>query len=442
MQRSIAKAKTMLMAWQPYGAELQVLVALMGWPFLYYLKEGQDLLQWPLLLQYALLVYLFLLARRRDGWSSLKSGDLKPVWILAWSLLCYLTVITLTRSPIFLNGVIGYIKHVQFLPMLLVCAAIAPRPRLLRHWLVPYLLVLLFVLAVPLVVDTVSDPRIPRAVLYSGPGLNPQRPGGYVRYSFIFGNANSLGLFAGCVVVFCLFSSLSRFRRARVGVPVLGVLILGAYLVYASLSRRAWVAFPIVVLLGISLQRGLKRRLWLMLGAAFLLLAIGLLYGDPIIERLSGALRLSEAGTVQGGSLGQRLFQMDLVAQYLERPSQWLFGLGAGTIGFAVRNYLSAGYASVDGYYGVVLGEFGLVGLALYLALSVAALIVLFRSILRRELTPQREEIAIASLASATLLLIAGLAGNSNTAFPHGLYLWSFLGLGLGACAAPEGASE
>jgi len=332
---------------------------------------------------------------------------------------------------------------VQFLPMMLVCWAIAPRPRLLRRWFVPYLLLIVVVLAVPLVIDAVSDALIPRATLFSGPGLNPERAGGYVRYNFIFGNANSLGLFVACVVAFCLFSSVSGFRRrARVAVPLVGILACGSYLVYASLSRRTWVVFPVALLLGVLLQRGLKRRLWLILGAAILVVSVVVLYGDPIIQRLSGVLSVSDSGTVEGSSLGQRLMQVDRVSQYLDGPSQWLLGLGAGTIGFAARNYLTAGYASVDGYYAVVLGEYGLAGLGLYVGLSLAAIYTLLRSILGRELTPQREEIAIASLVSAMLLLLVGGVGNSNTTFPHGLYLWSLLGFGLGACATPHRVGE
>jgi hypothetical protein len=116
---------------------------------------------------------------------------------------------------------------------------------------------------------------------------------------------------------------------------------------------------------------------------------------------------------------------------YLQTPLDWAFGLGAGTLGFANRHYLSSGYVTVDGYYLILLGEYGLLGLLLYVALVAAAVTRMIRVVLRRTLTLEKESVLIACVASSVFVLLAGFVGNANSTFPQAMYLWVFLGVGL-----------
>jgi len=431
--------KLVRLARQRFSAQHQLMVAIMGWPLLFYLKQGQGVFQWSLLLQYAILVCLFFLASHQEGWNVLRSGHSKQIWILFWCFVLYVTLITLVNSPIFLNGIVGYVKHVQFVPLLLVCSAIGLRPDLLRRWFIPYVLVLIILLALPLALSATSVSFFSRQSLYVGPGL--YRPGSYVRYKFAFGNPNNLASFLACAMTFCFFSLTSQFRRARVAIPVLGILLLGSYLVLMTSSRRVWVILPLVSVLGIALQRGLKRRAWLLFGIGLLFMLVLYLFRGPIAKRLSNLLLFSDAGFRKTGPLHMRLILFEWVLGYFEGPIQWLFGLGAGTIGFAVRNYADAGYGTVDGYYAILWGEYGLIGLLLYLALVLTVLSRLLGVILRRTLAPDHEDIVIACLVSSLVVLLAGLLGNSNTTFPLTLYLWAFLGLGLALSLEPETAT-
>ena len=426
--------------WQRFSPQHQLLLAIMGWPLLHQLEQGEDVFQWPSLLQYALLIYLLVLASRQGGWEALGSGSLKHIWILFWCFVLYMTIATLVNSPIFLNGMVGYIKHVQFVPLLLVSTAIGFDTGLLRRWFVPYVFVLIIILVLPLALSAIGVDALPPRMLYAGPGL--ARAGGYVRYQFVFGNANLAATFLGCVVVFCLFLSVSQLRRVRVAITVLGISLLGGYLVYLTLSRRIWLILPVVLVVGIILQRGLRRRVWLMLGIGLVFLSVLCFLWNPIVDRLGSVLLFRDAvSSGQTGPLHMRLISWERVVGYLQRPIEWAFGLGAGTIGYATRNYFHAGYPSVDGYYAVLLGEYGLGGLLLYCALVLAILLKLVRSVLQRGLALGHEEVVIGCVAGSLLLLLAGVVGNTNTSFPHALYLWSFLGIGLAVSTQSRGNS-
>lgn len=205
-----------------------------------------------------------------------------------------------------------------------------------------------------------------------------------------------------------------------------------------TLSRRVWLVLPVVSVFGLALQRDLRKRLWPILGASLLLALI--LYvllmasvddWNYVLGRISKLLVFSDAGDRQTGPVHQRLLLFGRVIGYLRTPGEWAFGLGAGTIGFAVRHYFDSGYSTVDGYYAILLGEHGLIGLLLYFALVLTVLMKLLRAILERRLARDRENLAIACVASSLVVLLAGLAGQSNITFPQALYLWAFLGIGL-----------
>ena len=418
--------------WQRFSAQHQLLIAIMGWPVFYYLEKGEGVFQWSFLLQCVLLIYLLVLASRQEGWHALRSGRLKHVWVLLWVFLLYMTVTTLVHSPIFLNGIAGYLKHVQFVLLLLVCSAIGLAPDLLRRWFVPYVLTLIVLLILPLALSAIGLDLLPARSLYIGPGLT--RAGGYVRYRFVFGNPNQFADFLACVIGFCLFLSVSQLRAARVAIPVAGIVLLGGYLLFVTLSRRVWLLLPVVLVLGIALQRGLGKRAWLAFGSVLLLVLVVYPFQDQIMERLSSLLLFRDAVPLrQTGPLHIRLIFWERVIAYLRTPLEWAFGLGAGTIGYAVRNYSESGYYTVDGYYAILLGEHGLVGVLLYCALVLAALLQLVRAVVRRRLALDREEVIVASLVGSLAVLLSGLIGNANTTFPQALYLWAFLGIGLAA---------
>jgi len=428
------------MAWQRFTPQHQLVVAIMGWPLFHLVKRDQDVFQWAALLQGVLLIYLLFLSSRQEGWRALKSGHLRWVWILFWCFVLYVTVVTLVHSPIFINGLVGYIKHVQFVPLLLVCSAIGLKRNLLCRWFIPYMLILIILLTLPLALPTVSESFFrDRSLYYVGPGVHhPDRPGVYVRYKFLFGSPNSLALFLACTMVFCFFSLATQLRQVRVTIPVFGILLLGAYLVFLTLSRRTWVILPVVFTLGIALQRGLRKRMWLIVGSGFLFVFILGLFREQIVKRLSNLFVFTAAGFHRTGPLHQRLILFEQLIGYFDRPIEWAFGLGAGTIGFAVRNYFGSGYGTVDGYYAILLGEYGLIGLLLYLALVLAVVSKLIQAILQRRLTPEHEGIVIASVTSSLVVLLAGWVGNANTTFPQALYLWAFLGIGLALLVEPE----
>lgn len=247
--------------WESLTAQHVLLAAVMGWPILYYLKSGEDVFQWPYLLQYALLVGLLVLASRDSGWRSLSQGRWVHISVLFWAFTVYLTVITLVKSPIFLNGIAGYIKHIQFVPMLLVGVGIGLRDDLLRRWFVPYAAVLVLLMSLPLVLSTLGIAEWSPQSLFLGPGH--ASAGGYLRYIFLFGNPNASATFLSTLMVFCLLVSISRLRRFRMALPVSIILVFGAYLVFLTLSRRMWVLLPVALVAGIALQRGLRRRVWL-----------------------------------------------------------------------------------------------------------------------------------------------------------------------------------
>lgn len=210
-----------------------------------------------------------------------------------------------------------------------------------------------------------------------------------------------------------------------------------------SISRRSALILPAVVALGIALQRGLRRRLWLILAVGILLMAVLYLlltvtasYWQPIVERWSSLLVFSDAGYKDTGPIHQRLILFKHVVERLRGPTEWLFGLGTGTVGFAVRNYINTGFTA-DGYYAILLGEYGLIGLLLYSALVLTVLSKLLRPILQRRLGPEQKAIVIACLASSLAVLVGGWAGNTNTTFPHVLFLWAFPGVGLATSAEP-----
>lgn len=430
--------RSVRLVWRRFQPQHQALVAIMGWPLLYYLKEGEDVFQWSLVVQYVLLAYLLVLARRQgEGWNTLRSGRLKCVWVLFWCFVLYMTLATIINSPIFLNGIVGYIKHMQFVPLLLVGSAIGLRVDLLRRWFVPYVFVLIIILALPLALSAIGIDVLSPGRLYIGPGLG--RPGGYVRYRFGFVAPNQFAVFVASVMVFCLFLSVSQLRRVRVAIPAVPILLLGSYLVYLSQSRRVWLILPVVLVVGIILQRGLWRRVWLILGIGLVLLSGLYFLWDPIVERLSGVLLFRDAVSLgRTGPLDRRLIFWERVIAYLQIPLQWAFGLGAGTIGYAVRQYFGSGYVTVDGYYAILLGEYGVVGLALYCALVLAVLVKLVGSVLRRRLAPEHEEVVVASVVGSLVILLSGGIGNSNTTFPGAMYLWTFLGIGLALCMKPE----
>jgi hypothetical protein len=255
----------------------------------------------------------------------------------------------------------------------------------------------------------------------------------------VFSNPNNLAMFLVTVMVFCFFALISRLRSMRAALPLMGILLVTGYVLFLTFSRRAWLLLPVMTVVGVALQRGLSRRVSLLLMAG---LVIGLFlyrYAVPVLERLSDLFQISYHNPrMTGGSLQMRLVGYQVLIRHLRTPVDWLFGLGAGTIGFAQRNYAPTGFPSVDSYYWVLIGEYGLAGLLLYLALILAVISKLARTILQRRLQRVQEEIVIASLVSGLVVLLAGIFGNSNTTFPTSLYLWVFLGIGLAVCVTDE----
>lgn len=411
-------------------AEHQFLFALMLWPALVRLERGQDVLQWATLPQLGLVIYLVLLASRQPGWSRLSGPRGRLVWHLFWSFTLYITVATLVNCPQPLHAISAYVKHLQYVPLLLVGAVLTPSASTIRRWLVPYLVVLIVILALPLVAYALGYSLLPRSVLFIGPGI--QHPGrSYIRYEFLLENPNVLAGFVGMVVPFCLFMLLARFRIKWVASTIIAALVLGGYVIYATQSRRVWIILPLVIAAGSIMRRGLKRRWWVLL--LCVALAALLLYAtrEDITHRFEGVWTFYEPETGRLGPIQQRLLQVTGLAQCLSGPLQWMVGTGGGMLGFAARHYGAFDCGTIDGYYAVLVGEYGLVGLVLYAGLVLGAIVPQVRSIVSRRLAIDDEDTVVACLTASLTVLLAGFVSNGNSTFPQAMYLWAFLGMGL-----------
>jgi hypothetical protein len=424
-----------------------LMLVMMASPVLHYAKQDQDVFGWASVVQYVLLAWLTALAVRQPGWRAQQADVQRPVWLLFWVLVLYLTIVSLVNSPVFLNAAAGYIKHTQFLPLLLVASAIGVRSDLWRRWYVPYLLVTVALLALPGVLVAVGVDGALLSQVCEGLGL--RCPGTDVRYAFGFGNPNQLAVFLVSAMAMILFLGLSDLAR-RPGIMLLTLLAfcLGGYAVHLTYSGRVWMILPPALLLGGSLQRGRRLRGWMIAGIV-VAIVIAIVYIVYIRERgpqsEGGLSLLTPSGVAREfDGLELRLAFWKQVTSFIDTPAKLLFGLGAGTLGHATRNYLYIGYPTVDGYYAILLGEYGLVGLTLYIALVMVALRRLVRAVFSRVLDVLDEQAVTTLVVGAVLVLLAGLVGNANSSFPLGLNLWCFLGAGLalsrGTAVAASGA--
>jgi hypothetical protein len=350
--------------------------------------------------------------------------------ILWWSLLVYLTVMTLVNSPVFLNGIVGWIKHVQFLPLLPICEAIGLRPSLVRRVLVPYLLVLLVLVSLPALwtLTGASGTDVLGLQIYA-------RPGPRGRYVFAFDQPNILGLFLVCTMVLAGFALASQLRTVRVAVPAAGALGLGCYVLVMTMSRRSLLLLPLVAAVGVLLQRGRGRRvraagLGLVVVACLCVLLVILPSAHDWTVRWGDLLEFTGDRLAGTGPIDVRSLIFQRVASSFHSPLHWLFGQGAGTLGFAPRHYIPFSL-NADGYYAVLMGEYGLLGLALYVTLFAAVFSRLVRGIVGRSLSIEREDIVVGIVASSLAVAVGGVAGNTNTTFPLVFYIWAYPGAAL-----------
>lgn len=413
-------------------ADPQIILALiiMAWPVLYFVKQDQDVFHWPSVVQHLLVASLVLVAARQPDWQALQAGQERPIWHLFWALVLYLTIATLVHSPVFVNGIAGFVKHLQFLPLLVVGGSIGVRASLWRRCYAPYLMVLIVALALPAVLAAAGFSRPLLQSVCQAVGL--ACPGTAVRYEFGFGNPNQLATFLVGAMLMTLFLRLPDLHRPSVLLPTLSAVSAGAFAVVLTFSGRVWMILPVALLLGVALQRSRRRRIWLTAGLV-MVIVLSLAYirmRDPqTADRLALFTPSGVARELAG--LKSRLTFWEQIVSYVNTPAKVLFGVGAGTLGYATRSYLNIGYRTVDGYYAVMLGEYGLVGLILYIALVAAIVRRLMQRILSRTLRPVDEQIVTALLLGVAVVLLAGLVGNANSSFPLGMNLWCFLGCAL-----------
>lgn len=189
---------------------------------------------------------------------------------------------------------------------------------------------------------------------------------------------------------------------------ILGMLI---YCIMYSFSRGAYLA----LIGGFIVMALVKERILLVLGIVFLLFWKSLV-PVSVVERVTmtktadGQLEESAADRVM---LWQRAFDM-----FKESP---LIGKGYNTFEFA-------GYKDTHNYYLKMLAEQGLMGLAAFLYLLIAAMILAWK-LYRRSEDDFLKGIGFGFALSVFSLMITNVFGDRWSYLSMGSYFWAFMGV-------------
>jgi O-antigen ligase len=250
--------------------------------------------------------------------------------------------------------------------------------------------------------------RVPLGVPFSEIGnylMRETDDGGYLRAYTTAGHAIAFGFM--CMVALTFHLALARAYAPRwLGAVVMAMLFLG---LIAPVSRGPWLAGAIAIVLGLSFGPGAKQRLAWMAGLLPLAIVALLLHpqGQKIIDLLPFV------GSVEAGNITYRTLLIDRAMvvfwqnpvfgslQYIYNPVLEEMRQGQGIIDI------------VNSYLGVALA-YGLVGLLLFVAPLLYALVASWRVSRRAARTDPDAEAAGRALATALLAVLLAIGAVSH----------------------------
>lgn len=194
-----------------------------------------------------------------------------------------------------------------------------------------------------------------------------------------------------------------------------------------SYSRRSWLALAIIIFLFLLFKRG-NNATPLKFLAPMVMVFFFLVDLTPIIERI-GTIFDPEYASNSARLSDFRRMLVDLTSS----PFSILGGGGAGTIG---PSHLSPGSsdAQIDSYFLLLLLEYGIIGLMLYLALIWYGMTKMIRK-MSWDLGGEDSYNEYLSYALCVLgLLIVSFVGTTSITFPINLFHWILIGLLVRRC--------
>lgn len=318
----------------------------------------------------------------------------------------------LMTSSDYLEGLVALRSHIAFVPM----AVIVPltfRCQDVRGFLVG-LTCMITIIAGVHVLDF--------ALTY-----NLEFARGVNRALFGFLNPNVLGTLYASQLAMLLsldryVSNRSRRRWAR-SLLLLGSGMLSSFAFVITLSRRNVVSFVLAILLGylfLNKHLSLRRRL-LTLTMVCVVLFLLLQFGPSVLaNRLRSTIALDQIVDAR------RMEELQVVRSlYLRAPGLLLTGRGFGVVG-SDSTLVGSPADYYHNYYLTILADSGVLGLALFVVVSLCFLREAFVS---NRLDSQTGPV-LSGLFQATVVIVAGnLFGTTLASLPINVVFWCYLGL-------------
>lgn len=247
------------------------------------------------------------------------------------------------------------------------------------------------------------------------------------RLSGIFPNENMLGVYLVSLIILYLGYRF-RYRTTKImGELMIDIIIILPMFILLLLtySRRSWVVFIIGLFILITNNKKKFNREIIIFSVIILILSFFIIDYNNIILRLK---------TIFSFTYLSNLSRIELFDEYIIKIfsnfSKLFLGVGVGSVGPA--SIYNSQILYLDNYYLLLLAEFGIIGLSLYIWLLISILRFLWP---RKDNSGLKESgnnnLVITCASSSIVIILSGFVGITNISFPINFYLWLFLGLAL-----------
>jgi len=395
----------------------QFVGAVVAMQVLVLLEPTQDIFQPLAILRYALLS--FLLVRPLAAGRLSVVGNHAKLGLFAGAFALWMLFLGLLHNTGVAAGLSSFLLHTQYVP-LFVAAPFDLRWRDIAGYLYPYLFVTTVLIALGGLAEFafVFDFTITKSA-----------SGGFVpnRVTSVFENPNMLGVYlAGMVAFLVVVLPIREDPRLPAWVIAAGmvvcVLALGL-----TFSRRSWGAVTIagVFILLYYWRHRLGRLTWGVLGLTGA--AVLSLRPIAVYQGLQTLIRIQKSG----GRFSEQL--PELVAVVSSHPGGFLIGRAAGGMTAISRDYAPSPLPVVDIYYAVLVGEYGLVGLGLYLLVFGFMLRHFLRYAADRRSCLRHRQLAIGTSLFVLTVLLMNVFGKVAITMPVAMYVWLLPGMTIAA---------
>ena len=391
-------------------------------PLLVFLEQGQLPFQMNETLR---LIMLAILTFHAVGHSRFRAVLARPESRLFIAFFLWCVLLTTFYAIDAYVGFAVLVRHSSDLLLLIIVPVLADRDTI-RRWIIPIVL---------LTTVGAMTAGLGMAAADLAAGRLSYGMGGTYRATGVFesGAPNAFAVYLTSVTLFAVSyvwmgRAGTRVKLATI-VPFLGAL----GLILFSFSRRALLALGFGIVLMLLLMRGLRQRMFPMIGLAIAVLVVLVAVPLEVIlnPRVLALLdALGPGGIGDAAPAARRLGEWEGISEHIFR-SAWslLIGVQPGAASLFATRFLGIRLIPrMDNYYVSLTADYGLIALILYLGVVITVWVRLLQS--TRGDHPDRP-IVVGALVAMSVILISGLVGNTNMTFPNSMYLWLLPALGL-----------